>query len=491
MIAATRSRLNIALLCIGDELIEGRQENTNARDMAMILGQPWSEIVEIITLPDHEKLIALTLRRLTKNKQIHVIVLSGGLGCTSDDRTAAALALAFNTKLVVHSKHQRYLLQLFKKSIKERKGRLVGYDERMVSMAHDERMKKIFLSQARVPEGFEVERSAFGTAPFLYRRYSFYRRYSLLGASSKARKKDSLGPSLEGMLFALPGVPSECLGLCRQRVVTLLQKRLSSSSPRVLLSLKKPKFISRAAVSIKVIGLGESRMQAYVEEALGKEKQAATLAKKISVAYLPSAGELELVLKADDEAFLPSLTGLRSRILLALKKEPGTISYAGSMPLAERLHRYLMKKKWRFGVAESLSGGLLSAAFVQRPGASAYFQSAVTCYSEEAKQKFCNVPKAMLKRYGAVSAEVAEAMAEGFAKQANLDIALSVTGIAGPKGAVKKKPLGTVFIGFFKRGWPVLSRKFLFTGDRDFIQAASVKRSLSQLAFWLAETENT
>jgi nicotinamide-nucleotide amidase len=134
--------------------------------------------------------------------------------------------------------------------------------------------------------------------------------------------------------------------------------------------------------------------------------------------------------------------------------------------------------------AESCTGGLIAARITEVPGSSAWFGMGVVTYSNEAKMKLLDVPAPMLAMYGAVSDEVARAMAEGMLCLSGADIALSVTGIAGPDGGTAEKPVGTVFIGLAEQKFCRVE-KFSFAGNRVAVRAATVESALKCLEQYL------
>ena len=136
----------------------------------------------------------------------------------------------------------------------------------------------------------------------------------------------------------------------------------------------------------------------------------------------------------------------------------------------------------RVVTAESCTGGLIAACLTEIPGSSDVVERGFVTYSNEAKQELLGVPEALLRERGAVSAEVAEAMAEGALANSPAEVAVSVTGIAGPGGATETKPVGLVYLGLCRRGQPVRHRRFVFPGDRQAVRAASLDAALELLA---------
>jgi nicotinamide-nucleotide amidase len=143
-------------------------------------------------------------------------------------------------------------------------------------------------------------------------------------------------------------------------------------------------------------------------------------------------------------------------------------------------------------VAESCTGGLIGHRITQVPGSSSYFDRSVICYSDEAKQELLGVPEALIRDHGAVSAEVAAAMAGGIRVRSRTDIGLSVTGIAGPRGGTKRKPVGLVCVGLDSGVTPTRreTRQFHFHGDRHMIKLRASQAALNVLRLYLAELDH-
>ena len=142
------------------------------------------------------------------------------------------------------------------------------------------------------------------------------------------------------------------------------------------------------------------------------------------------------------------------------------------------LIKLLIKKKIKVSVAESCTGGLLASAITSISGASKIFNLGLITYSNQAKIKILKVNKEIIKKYGAVSYECCYAMVNNLSKISKSKINVSITGIAGPKGGTKKKPVGLVYIGF-KKGNKVMAKKYLFKNkSRSYIQTSTVNKCL-------------
>lgn len=164
-----------------------------------------------------------------------------------------------------------------------------------------------------------------------------------------------------------------------------------------------------------------------------------------------------------------------------------TVSVAAqSQQMITRIGQLLTDNKLSISCAESCTGGGLAFAFTSVAGSSNWFEQSFVTYSNDAKQSLLSVNPDILTSCGAVSRECVEAMAVGTAQRANVPLAISVSGIAGPGGGSVDKPVGTVWFGFSLHG-NIVSSKQHFTGDRDSVRAAAVNFALQYLHDWLVE----
>tara|TARA_A100001011_G_C14054999_1_gene733591 strand:+ start:313 stop:783 length:471 start_codon:yes stop_codon:yes gene_type:complete len=146
--------------------------------------------------------------------------------------------------------------------------------------------------------------------------------------------------------------------------------------------------------------------------------------------------------------------------------------------LNNKVVNLLKKKKLKLSVAESCTGGMLSSAITSVSGSSQIFSMGLVTYSNQSKNLLLNVPKKIIKQYGAVSIQCCFSMVNNLSKISNSNIAVSVTGIAGPKGGTKKKPVGLVFVGIKKNNNIKVNRYFFKNNSRFNIQKATVKKAL-------------
>ena len=155
------------------------------------------------------------------------------------------------------------------------------------------------------------------------------------------------------------------------------------------------------------------------------------------------------------------------------------------MAISKKIVKALKNKKSKISFAESCTGGLLSNAITSVSGSSKVFNLGIVSYSNESKNKVLKVPKTFIKKYGAVSKEVCKVMALNVSNIGKTNMSLSITGIAGPKGGTKKKPVGLVYIGI-KKGNKINVKKYLFKSKkRSKIQKLAVKKSLELILSFL------
>ena len=144
----------------------------------------------------------------------------------------------------------------------------------------------------------------------------------------------------------------------------------------------------------------------------------------------------------------------------------------------EKLHKKLIKKNITLSAAESCTGGLLSSKFTRLSGSSKYFQMGLVTYSNKAKIKILKVNKKIINKYGSVSPECCKAMVQGLSRISKSKINISITGIAGPNGGTKQKPVGLVYIGVKNKNKILITKNIFNQKSRKAIQNATVKRTL-------------
>jgi nicotinamide-nucleotide amidase len=252
------------------------------------------------------------------------------------------------------------------------------------------------------------------------------------------------------VVILLPGPPPEMKLMFEQSVRPFLKKKFGTRSYTAVL---------------RMYGAGES---AVAESAKPFEERIIRLSGEVT--YLSSPNLVDIIVTGSSR--VPEIKEQFERIRALFQR----YVYSGKWEsLYSVLARDLIKKKLTLCLAESCTGGLISKVITDSPGSSKFFLFDVVCYSDQSKQKILNVRPATLKRYGAVSRETALEMLSGLARIKKSDLAVSVTGIAGPKGGTIEKPVGTVWIGISHRDHRA-ARKYRFTGGREKIREAVLNK---------------
>jgi nicotinamide-nucleotide amidase len=255
-----------------------------------------------------------------------------------------------------------------------------------------------------------------------------------------------------GMLFeesgkyfmVFPGVPYEMKEMMEQTVVPFLSERITGSVVRHR--------------TLRTSGIPESTLA-------GKLGNIEELLDGAKLAFLPSASGVRMrisVVGSDTISVDQKISDVEGRIRAILEKY---IYAAGDIQLEDAVGRLLTERGLTIAVAESCTGGLIADSITNISGSSAYFERGVVCYSNRSKTELLGVPEALIQAHGAVSSEVAEAMAAGIRHAAGTSIGISTTGIAGPTGGTPTKPVGLVWIGYADSEG-VFALKFNFGDDR-------------------------
>ena len=407
--------MDVYLLIIGDEILLGQVIDTNSAWIGQQLSLHGYRVVGKTAVPDARADILAALDAAARRAS--VVITTGGLGPTKDDITRGALAEYFDSRLVFHRETYERIAAYF-----ARIGKPLPESARL---------------QATVPEKAILLTNKVGSAPGMW----FER---------------------EGKVFvSLPGVPFEMQYLMTEEVLPRLQKRFPGSP-----------LVHR---TLRTVGEGEStiakRLEAF-EDALPDH---------IRLAYLPSLGQVRLRLSGRwPEATIPpdAADRLKTEVEAYAKKLrqllPDVIYGAEDDTLEQVVGRLLCEQGRTLGCAESCTGGYVSHLITTVPGSSEYFTGSIISYSNEMKQSLLGVRTETLRQFGAVSEQTVLEMARGALEVLKVDIALSVSGIAGPGGGTPEKPVGTVWMAVADRERSV-AQKHVFARDRlKNIQLAAV-----------------
>ena len=401
------------IVVTGTELLTGRVSDRNGPWLAERLGELGVEVGQILTVGDRPVDLEEALRFVAA-QGADLIVTSGGLGPTADDLTAEIVARFAGRELVLDREMEGKI-----EAIVGRFARTMRFDPEARQAANRK--------QAMVPDGAAVLDPA-GTAPGL------------------------VVPVDEGpAVIVLPGPPRELQAMWPVAIATApAQEALARAEP----------FVERR---VRLFGLPESEIAQSLRE-IGAETDLAAL----EITTCLRRSELEV-----DIRHRPGAEDAAERVVERIVARHGPLVFSvdgGSLDeqVADLLHGH------RLGLAESSTGGLLAARLIERPGASHYVAGGVVAYSNEAKVELLDVPAELIEHHGAVSPEVAAAMADGVLERFGADTACAITGVAGPGGGTDAKPVGYVCICVELADGTRLARDPVLPGGRADIRDRSV-----------------
>ena len=376
--------LRLSLLLTGNELVSGDITDTNSVFMARELAGEGLPVDRKLIVGDQFSSITDALSLLAENNDI--VIINGGLGSTVDDLTAEAAAFVSGSKLVENS--------LALKHIEKRFGRKF--------LANNSSFNSQIKKQALIPESADLLDNPVGLA---------------LGFKLKIK---------QALCYFTPGVPSEMRAMLRQSILTDIRRHYKLES-----SLKTSR--------LNIIGIGESQVQQLLNKNISPE-----IWDRVQLGFRADQYCVELKLSINDPASEAVLEDTLSQVHKLLSGY--VFSEGHSLP--ETVLDLLRKKMKRAVFAESCTGGLIASQITALPGASDVFEAGIVSYSNQSKEKLLGVSEIEIENFGAVSQEVVIAMTKGVLEKTGADVALAVTGIAGPTGGSEEKPVGTVYIGW-------------------------------------------
>ncbi len=394
------------LLTIGDEILIGQIIDSNSSWMGRELNLRGIRVTGRSSVGDTREAILAGIQHAAT--QANVVIMTGGLGPTKDDITKKTLAEMFESDMY-----------LDEPTLERIKGYFVKINRPLPPTMHD---------QATLPTKATILVNKVGTAPGMW----FER---------------------DGVVFiSLPGVPFEMEYLMAQEVIPRLLERF----------LPRPIAHRTLLTACEGESMIAQRIEAF-EDALPDH---------LKIAYLPGLGQVRLritgvwpgeVVPPNAEAELQAELDQKAAELEAII--PDLVYGHEDDSLAKVIGRKLLERNWKLATAESCTGGYIAHLITEVPGASAYYPGSVVAYSYDMKQQLLGVPATLLETEGAVSEICVKAMAEGALHNLGVDIAVAVSGIAGPGGGTPEKPVGTVWMAVAtKEG--TKTAKHIFGRDR-------------------------
>lgn len=408
--------MELELITIGDELLLGHTLDTNSVQLSKAFGTIGVRVVRRTTVTDSAAEIAGAVAEAMSRSDM--VVTTGGLGPTSDDRTRQAVSDLLGRDLILDEAY-----------LKELRKRFAAW-----GMA---RMPDSNLSQAQRPYGSEVLPNRKGSAPGIW-----------VEQSNK-------------LLVMLPGVPHELKVILDEELIPRVRRLLPQGDAVILSRTVRTTDITESALADRL----EDAAQRLAPATLAFLPDHHGVDLRLTVMMRPAAAARDLLDSA--EAILRDALG---------DKIYGT----DDADLAEVVLRQLRLTGLRLAVAESCTGGMIGARLTAVPGSSDVFSGGIVAYSNDSKIRDLSVDPETIESQGAVSQAVAEQMARGVAARFGEKAAIAVTGIAGPDGGTSAKPVGTVYVAV-RWGDRFAVTHRVFPGDRRWVRLRATQYALNRL----------
>lgn len=390
------------VITIGDELLIGQVVDTNSAWIGKELNKVGMELFRITSVRDDEEDMLHILHEADQRSDI--ILITGGIGPTKDDKTKHVLCKYFGMKLRFDQSSYNNVERIFH--------------------ARGRKVNELSRTQAMVLDGATIIQNKKGTAPISWIR--------------KGNK----------VFVSMPGVPTEMKWAMSEEIIPRLEQLFQSKD----VILHK---------TLLVKDFTESGLAEFIAE--WEER----LPKELSLAYLPTSGLVRLRLTYRGNLNKKIGLTLLEDESLKLKQLLGNALFDDEdLPIGAYIGKILKQKKLTFATAESCTGGYIAHQTTAISGSSAYFKGGIIAYSNEVKENLLCVKSETLLNFGAVSRQVAEEMVLGVKELLKVDAAVAVTGIAGPDGGTKEKPVGTVWIASYCSG-KLISRMYCYGNDRE------------------------
>jgi nicotinamide-nucleotide amidase len=423
------------IVVTGTEVITGRISDANGPWVSEQLAGLGVEVAHIIVVADRPDDLEDALRFLAA-EGMDLIVTSGGLGPTADDLTAEIVGRFAGRPLRLDKEMEEKIAAILRRFALRRNFKI---DEAAMMDANRK--------QAMVPEGAEAL-DPVGTAPGL------------------------VVPAGDTVVIVLPGPPRE--------LQPMWPVALATEAVSAVLARATPLL----GLTMRMFGVPESEIAKSLREIADDD---GIDVDAVEVTTCLRRGEIEIDVRWREET---EAVAMAVRDGLQRRHQKETFSLDGST-IDQQVAKLLAAKGVTLGLAESCSGGLMAARITNVPGASEYFAGSVVTYSYTAKEELLGVPGALLEEFGAVSPQVAEAMAKGALERFGADVAVSITGIAGPDGGTEEKPVGTVCFNARLADGTEIARERLIPGDRADVRERSALLAMHLLRNLLGDGAET
>jgi len=422
--------MNAIILSIGDELILGQNVDTNSAWLSRQLAAAGCDISAHLTVPDNQRAIEQAIYEC--GERADFLIITGGIGPTADDLTRQALAVVMRQELVLNDLWLKRLEDFFKS-----RGREMPPSNRI---------------QAMIPTGATMIDNALGTAAGIDATMSFD-----LPVPGHSPRKHTC------RVFVMPGVPKEMMQMFQRDVLPHIKQAGGGSV-----------ILSRA---LHTFGLGESWVAEKLGDLMKRDRNP-------SVGTTVSGGIVTIRINSRFETADKAREELERTVDACKAGLSELIFGEDEQSLADAVARLLTEKKLTVTTAESCTAGLLAKMLTDVSGSSEYFNAGFITYSNQMKYERLGVSTEIINIHGAVSEPVVQAMATNARRLAHADLALAISGVAGPTGGSATKPVGTVCIALAHDDG-VTARTLNFPGDREWVRDRSAKMALTMLRFHL------
>jgi nicotinamide-nucleotide amidase len=422
------AEVRAGIVVTGTEVLTGRIADRNGPWISERLAELGVDVAHILIVGDRPHDLEAALGFMA-GEGMDLIVTSGGLGPTADDLTAEVVARFAGRKLVLDEETEEKIAEILRGF-----ARRFNFDEEAVREANRK--------QAMVPEG-ATPLDPVGTAPGL------------------------VVPTDGAVVVVLPGPPRE--------LQPMWPTALETEPLRELLGRASPLH----GYTLRMFGVPESE----IAKSLREIEDGGVALPEVEITTCLRRGEIEIDVRYRDEA-VETAEAVRAGLA---DRHPRHLFSLDGETIDSQVAQLLQGR--RLGLAESCSGGLLAARITNLPGASAYFAGGVVSYSNEAKATLLGVDRGLIETSGAVSPEVAEAMALGALERFGADVAVSITGIAGPDGGSEEKPVGYVCFNARLADGTAIAREPIIPGGRADIRERSALVGMHLLRLLLREEE--
>ncbi len=407
------------ILSIGDELILGQTVDTNAAYLSQNLVNLGFGIKYHHTIDDSMQDIIDAIQAATK--QAPLVLITGGLGPTPDDLTRQALAKAMNVDLQIHQ------------------GALETLEAWFTSYSRE--MSPNNTIQAMMPTGANPIPNSCGTAPGIHATLN------------------------DAQIYIMPGVPREMRAMMQDIILPNIKQQFPDLQDKHILTHK-----------INTYGHGESRISQTLGKLLDRDRNPI-------VGTTVANGIVSIRIRSEFTTQEETQTKLEQTIIQVSGSLGDIVFGDNDQSLAQVTVQALAQANLTLATAESCTGGMLSQFITDISGSSKIFLGGFVTYADQMKIEQLGLDPALIEKHGVVSAPVAQAMAQGALNKTNADLAISITGIAGPEGGSPEKPIGTVHVALASKDNPTQSYHFQFKGSRQLIRHRTAMSCLQILRY--------